>query len=70
MTIPKLNQMFNHISLTKTSGLLLLASLVSCVPHQQQIVDQIITAQKNNSTIIPPSVQGFEVDSLDDAYPN
>ena len=68
MTTPKLTRILNHISLTKACGLLLLTSLVSCVSQPQQIVRQIISAQENNGTIIPPSVQGFKLDSLDDAY--
>lgn len=57
---------------TKASYLLLLIPLVgcfsSCVSPQQRIVDRIITTQEQNTTMLPPSVQGVTVASLDDAY--
>ena len=45
-----------------------LLSLISCVSSEQKIVDQIIDTQESNAKMIPPSCQGFKLNSLDEAY--
>ena len=48
---------------------LALAFLVSsCASQKQEIVQQVITAQETNGYMLPPSIQGFKLESLNEAY--
>jgi 2-keto-4-pentenoate hydratase len=48
--------------------LLILLLLSGCNSANQRIVEQIIKTQNENAHMIPPSVQGLRVESMDAAY--